>query len=149
MEAEMKTVKIYIETSFRTPVSKQGKYAAALVFTKAGEDFDRKIYGEEYETTYNRCVLIAMIRAMRRLNQPCHLEIYTRNKYINNMIEQKNPEKWRRSEWKRVAGGAVQNQELWKLFLKEAVKHEIEMRLKGDEYTETLQAVMDREGVEE
>ena len=144
----MKTVKIYIETSFRTPVSKQGKYAAALVFTKAGQDFTRLVSGEECETTYNRCVLLAMIRAMQRLNQPCRLEIYTHNAYIKNMIERRNPEKWRRSEWKRAAGGAVQNQELWKLFLDEAEKNEIEMRLKGDEYAETLQEVMDGEEVE-
>ena len=144
----MKTVKIYIETSFRTPVSKRGKYAAALVFAKAGQDFTRIVSGEECETTYNRCVLLAMIRAMQRLNQPCRLEIYTRNTYIKNMIEQENPEKWRRSEWKRAAGGEVQNRELWKLFLDEAEKYEIEMKLKGDEYTETLQAVMDREEVE-
>ena len=144
----MKTVKIYIETSFRTPVSKRGKYAAALVFTKAGQDFTRTVSGEECETTYNRCVLLAMIRAMQRLNQPCHLEIHTHNTYIKNMIEQGNPEKWRRSEWKRAAGGAIQNQELWKLFLKEAEKHEIEMRLKGDEYADALQAVMDGEEVE-
>lgn len=84
----MKTVKIYIETSFRTPVSKQGKYAAALVFTKGGQDFTRTVSGE------------------------------------------------------------VQNRELWKLFLDEAEKHEIEMRLKGDEYIETLQAAMDGEEVE-
>ena len=139
----MKTVKIYIETSFRTPVSKQGKYAAALVFTKGGQDFTRIVSGEECETTYNRCVLLAMIRAMQRLNQPCHLEIYIHNTYIKNMIEQGNPEKWRRLEWKRAAGGAIQNQELWKLFLDEAEKHEIEMRLKGDEYADTLQAVME------
>lgn len=144
----MKTVKIYIETSFRAPVSKQGKYAAALVFTKGGQDFTRTVSGEECETTYNRCVLLAMIRAMQRLNQPCHLEIYTHNTYVKNMIEQGNPEKWRRSEWKRAAGGEVQNRELWKLFLEEAEKHEIEMRLKGDEYTETLRAVMDGEEVE-
>lgn len=144
----MKTVKIYIETSFRTPVSKQGKYAAALVFTKDGQDFTRTVSGEECETTYNRCVLLAMIRAMQRLNQPCHLEIYTHNTYVKNMIEQRNPEKWRRSEWKKAAGGEVQNRELWKLFLEEAEKHEIEMRLKGDEYTETLQAAMEGEEVE-
>ena len=91
----MKTVKIYIETSFRTPISKRGEYAAALVFTKGGQDFTRTVSGEECETTYNRCVLLAMIRAMQRLNQPCHLEIYTHNTYVKNMIEQGNPEKWR------------------------------------------------------
>lgn len=42
----------------------------------------------------------------------------------------------------------MQNRELWKMFLEEAEKHEIEMRLKGDEYADTLQAVMEGEEVE-
>ena len=49
----MKTVKIYIETSFRTPVSEHGKYAAALVFTKGGRGFTRTAHGGENRTTYN------------------------------------------------------------------------------------------------
>ena len=57
----MKTVKIYIETSFAGPVVKDGKYAAALVFTKGGQDFTRTVHGEENETTYNRCTLMAII----------------------------------------------------------------------------------------
>lgn len=144
----MKTVKIYIETSFRTPVSDHGKYAAALVFTKGGQDFTRTVHGEENETTYNRCTLMAIICAMQKLNQPCRLVIYTRNAYIKNMVEQGNPEKWRRAEWKRAAGGSVQNRELWELFLDEAQKHKIEFMLKGEEYAEILKAVMDGEEVE-
>lgn len=144
----MKTVKIYIETSFRTPVSEHGKYAAALVFTKGGRDFTRTIHGEEDKTTYNRCTLMAIICAMQKLNQPCRLIVYMHNAYIKNMVEQGNPEKWRRSEWKRAAGGSVQNQELWKLFLQEAQKHEIEFMLKGEEYAAILKAVMDGEEVE-
>ena len=68
--------------------------------------------------------------------------------HLRKKHDRQNPEKWRRSEWKRAAGGEVQNRELWKLFLEEAEKHEIEMRLKGDEYTETLRAVIDGEEVE-
>ena len=100
----MKTVKIYIETSFRGPIVRDGKYAAALVFTEGGRDYGRIVTGEECETTYNRCTLLAAIRALQRMNQRCHVILYTDNNYVKGMIEQGNPEKWRRSEWKKSGG---------------------------------------------
>ena len=60
----MKTVKIYIETSFAGPVVKDGKYAAALVFAKAGGDpATRILTGEEEKSTFNRLTLLAMAEA--------------------------------------------------------------------------------------
>ena len=145
----MKTVKIYIETSFVAPIVKDGKYASILVFTGLKGDFTRIVCGEETGTTFNRLTLIAAIRAMERLNQPCHLVFYSANLYIKNMVEQGNPEKWRRAEWKKAAGTAVQNQELWELFLDRAKGHEIEFRYsKCGEYKETLQAIINGEEIE-
>ncbi|HJC91937.1 MAG TPA: ribonuclease HI, partial [Candidatus Mediterraneibacter excrementigallinarum] len=104
---------------------------------------------EEKGTTFNRLTLIAAIRAMERLNQPCHLIFYSANLYVKGMIEQGNPEKWRRAEWKKAAGTAVQNKELWELFLDRAKGHEIEFRYsKYNDYKETLQAVMNGEEIE-
>ena len=145
----MKTVKIYIETTVKGPAVRDGKYAAALVFTKAdGESVTRIVTGEEEETTYNRSTLLAAIRALKRLNQSCHVIIYTDCAYIKNMVEQGNPEKWKRAEWKKAAGGEVQNRELWQLFLEEKEKHEIEMRFsKYSDYHDTLQAVMNGEEI--
>ena len=145
----MKTVKIYIETTVKGPVVRNGKYAAALVFTKAdGESVTRIVTGEEGETTYNRSVLLAAIRALKRLNQPCHVVIYTDCAYVKNMVEQGNPERWRRAEWKKATGGEVQNRELWQLFLEEKEKHEIEFRFsKYSDYRDTLQAVMNGEEI--
>ena len=40
----MKTVRIYIETSFRRPAVRDGKYASALVFTRRGSRVNR--YGD-------------------------------------------------------------------------------------------------------
>lgn len=62
----MKTVKVYIETTITGPSKpKYGKYAAALAFTrKNGKTEDRFLQGSEQETTYNRSVLLAMVRAM-------------------------------------------------------------------------------------
>ena len=144
----MKTVKIYIETSFIAPIEKDGKYAAILVFSGTNGDATRIVSGEESGTTFNRLTLIAAICAMERLNQPCHLIFYSENLYIKGMIEQGNPEKWRRAEWKKAAGTAVQNKELWELFLERAKGHKIEFRYsKYNDYKETLQAVMNGEEI--
>mgnify|MGYP000026842411 FL=1 len=145
----METVRIYIETSFRGPAVKDGKYAAALVITKHGRDSSRIVSGEESETTFNRCTLMAIIKALQRMTRKCHIIIYTDNSYVKNMVEQGNPEKWRRSEWKKAAGTEVQNKELWKLFLEEKDKQELEVRFcQTNEYKETLQAVIHGEEFE-
>ena len=143
----MKTVRLYIETSFKGPVVKDGKYAAALVFTKAdGQSAFRIISGGEEETTCNRLTLIAAERALERMKEKCHIIIYTDNLYVKGMIEQGNPEKWRRAEWKKAAGGEVQNKELWQTFLEKADKQEIEMRFsKFNEFQKKLQVVMQGE----
>ena len=67
----MKTVKIYIETSFAGPVVKDGKYAAALVFTKSDGDASRFLTGEEKESTFNRLTLLAMAEALGRMKEKC------------------------------------------------------------------------------
>lgn len=144
----MKTVKIYIETTVKGPGVRDGKYAAALIFERSEGDFTRTLTGEEKETTFNRSTLIAAIEALKRLNQRCHVIIYTDNAYVKNMVEQENPEKWRRAEWKKAAGKGVQNKELWKRFLEEKDKHEIEVRFsKYSAYKETLQAIMNGEEI--
>lgn len=74
----MKTVKVYIETTVTGPFVRDGKYGAALVFTKQnGEVKDLFVQGEETETTHNRSVLLAMIRAFQRFTEPCHIISYS------------------------------------------------------------------------
>lgn len=76
-------------------------------------------------------------------------DFYSENLYIKGMIEQGNPEKWRRAEWKKAAGTRVQNKDLWELFLEGAKEHEIEFRYsKYNDYKETLKAVMNGEEIE-
>lgn len=129
----MKTVKVYIETTITGPSKpKYGKYAAALAFTrKNGKTEDRFLQGSEQETTYNRSVLLAMVRAMQRFNESCHIIFYTRNTFIRNMIRADNPEKWRCAE---------------QLFLEESKEHEIEIVYEDNsEYKRTLEAYLQGE----
>lgn len=144
----MQTVEIYIETSFRGPLVRDGKYAAVLVTTGRTGIHERLVYGEEEETTFNRCTLLAAIRALQRMNRKCHIILYTSNLYVKNMIEQGNPEKWRRSEWKKAAGTEVQNKELWMIFLEEKEQQDLEVQYcKESKYTGRLQEVI-KEGMQ-
>lgn len=139
----MQTVEIYIETSFKGPLVRDGKYAAVLVTTGRDGIHELFVTGEEEETTFNRCTLMAAIRALQRMNRKCHVIMYTDNLYVKSMIEQENPEKWRRSEWKKAAGSQVQNKELWKLFLEQKDKQELEVKYcQRSEYTGKLQALI-------
>ena len=139
----MKTVRIYIETSFQRPTVRDGKYAAALVFTGTDGDHELIVSGAESSTTYNRLTLLGAAAALKRLNQRCHVIITMDNHYVTNMIEQGNPEKWRRSEWKKAAGTQVQNKDLWEMFLVEKDKHVLTVEYSScSEYTGKLQAVI-------
>lgn len=144
----MQIVEIYIETSFKGPLVRDGKYASVLVTTGRTGVHELFVYGEEEETTFNRCTLLAAIRALQRMNRKCHIILYTSNLYVKNMIEQGNPEKWRRAEWKKAAGTEVHNKELWMIFLEEKDQQDLEVRYcKESKYTEKLQKVI-KEGIQ-
>lgn len=146
----MQTVEIYIETSFKGPLVRNGKYAAVLVTTGRDGIHELFVKGEEEETTFNRCTLIAAIRALQRMNRKCHVIIYTSNLYIKSMIEQGNPEKWRRAEWKKAAGSEVQNKELWKMFLEEKDRQQLEVEYcQESKYSGKLQAMIKGEETED
>ena len=82
----MKTVNIYIETTIKSPIVKDGKYASALVFTRSnGEEAYRVMSGKECESTYNRLTLIAIIKSLQKLKEQCHVVIHTDNAYIKNI----------------------------------------------------------------
>ena len=99
----MKTVKVYIETTITGPFVRDGKYGAALVFIKQnGEVKDLFVQGEETETTHNRSVLLAMIRAMQRFTEPCHIIFYTRNTFIRDMEKTYRTRNCGSCSWKRV-----------------------------------------------
>lgn len=142
----MKKVEIYIETTIKGPVVKDGKYAAALVFTKStGESEDRFVKGEEPDTTFNRSILLAMIQALEKFTEACHITFHMGNSYVKNMAEAGNPEKWKRAEWRRTQGKEVQNKDLWELYLEKSGKfdHKIEFAWsKAHEYTGILQEMM-------
>lgn len=142
----MKTVKVFVKTSLQGPCIMDGKYAAVVEYISSRGAVTREVTGEEKETTYNRSVLLAIIKALNLLNVACDVIIYTDCIFVKNIAERGNLENWRRSEWKKADGGEVKNRDLWQQFTDLADKHKIAFRFsKFNDYNEKLKELLENE----
>ena len=73
----------------------------------------KELSGGEMSTTNNRMELISVISALKALNEPCKVILYTDSQYVANAINLGWLENWRIKGWKRK-GGEVKNPDLWK-----------------------------------
>ncbi|MBH97390.1 MAG: ribonuclease HI [Rhodospirillaceae bacterium] len=76
------------------------------------EDQEKEFSGGELRTTNNRMELTAAIQALRKLNEPCHIEIYTDSVYVKDGIT-KWLAQWKSRGWKTAAKKPVKNKDLW------------------------------------
>jgi len=67
--------------------------------------------GADSDTTNNRMELTAAVEALRALNQPARVDIYTDSEYLRRGITEWLPD-WRRRGWKRKSG-KLANIDLW------------------------------------
>ena len=86
----------------------RGGWAAILRY---GEH-KKELYGFAVMTTNNRMELTAAIEGLRRLRQPCDVEIVTDSEYLKNGIT-KWIANWRRRGWMTVENKPVVNRDLW------------------------------------
>lgn len=140
----MKTVKVFVKTSLQGPCIRDGRYAAVVEYISSKGAVTREISGEEKETTYNRSVLLAVIRALDLLKVACSVTVYTDCVFVKNTAERGSLEDWRRSEWKKAGGGEVKNQDLWQQFTELADRHEIVFRFsKHNDYSHRLTELLE------
>ena len=80
------------------------------------------------DTTNNRMELIAVIKALERLNSPSSVQIYSDSKYVIDGATQYLP-KWRANNWNRARSNKpVKNVELWQQLDSVMVNHTIVWR---------------------
>lgn len=85
----------------------------------------KEISGGCAQTTNNRMELTAVIEALKCLNQPCEVEIYTDSSYVYNGFAEGWIWNWRKNGWKTAAKKPVENVELWQELLELAGIHRI------------------------
>lgn len=115
----MKHVEIYTDGACRGNPG-PGGWGALL----RHNDHEKELWGGESETTNNRMELTAAIQALRALNRPCRVELYTDSQYVRMGITDWLAG-WKRRGWKNASKKPVKNQDLWQALDAETGKHQV------------------------
>ncbi|MEO1037774.1 MAG: ribonuclease HI [Pseudomonadota bacterium] len=112
---------------------------------------EKEICGGEVETTNNRMELTAAIEALRALNRPSRVVLYTDSVYVRNGITSWLAA-WKRRGWRTASKQPVKNRDLWQALDEAAREHDIDWRWvkghAGDVGNERADALANR-GIDE
>ena len=124
--AGLKSVTIHTDGACR---GNPGPGGWGAVLEHAGQRMD--LSGGSVETTNNRMELQAAISALRALNQPCQVVLFTDSQYVKNGITTWI-KGWKRKGWLTAAKEPVKNEDLWRQLDDLTQKHDVEWKwLKG------------------
>lgn len=118
----MKTVEIYSDGACR---GNPGPGGWGTLLRWNGKE--KALYGGEPETTNNRMELMAAIRGLETLKQPCHVILTTDSQYLRKGITEWLPN-WKQRGWKTANRKPVKNADLWQALDVAAQRHEVDWR---------------------
>lgn len=105
-------VHIYVtQDSANTRKSKRS-YGYVLECKVGGEPRTVEGFGQT-ESTYHETSLIAINKALKRLNQSCLVHIHTEDRFVLNMLEN-NLERWAGNDFKTTKGKPVESETEWR-----------------------------------
>lgn len=133
-------VNIYLETSIKGPGTRKGWYASTLEYLDRNRHaVTREDYVLEEQTTYNKSILCALLKSLKRLNASCFVNIYTGSDYLKNNVENRLP-MWKKNGFLNAKGKPVKNQDEWKEVARLLSGHKIEFRMTSRHlYTQIMQ----------
>jgi len=116
----MKKVKIYTDGGALGNPGKGG-YGAILVY---GEH-RKEVSGGYQHTTNNRMEMMACIKALEMLKEPCDVTVYSDSKYLVDSIMKGWARRWQFNNWKRNKKDKAENVDLWEVLLAQLDKHNV------------------------
>ncbi len=97
-----------------------GGWGAVLRFGK----HQKSLCGGQHNTTNNQMELLAAIKALQALTEPCEVDLYTDSQYLRKGVLEWMAN-WKKRGWKTSAKQPVKNQELWQELDAVISKHRI------------------------
>jgi ribonuclease HI len=82
------------------------------VILKFGEHY-KELSGGFSDTTNNRMELMAVIKGLESLKEPCEVTVVSDSRYIVDAMEKGWARKWRANGWMRNKKDAALNPDLW------------------------------------
>lgn len=98
-----------------------GGYGAILMYGS----HKKELSGGDANTTNNRMELMGVITALKALNRPCQVDLYTDSQYVVNAIEKGWARKWRANGWMRNKKDKALNPDLWQMLLELLEVHQV------------------------
>ena len=98
-----------------------GGWGAILMY----QDIKKEIAGGKKNTTNNVMELTAVIEALKLLNRPCKVDLYSDSAYVVNAFIQKWTINWQKNNWKTSDKKDVKNKELWQELLELTTTHKV------------------------
>ena len=139
----MKTVILYTDGACSGNPG-PGGWAAVLRYGSA----EKELSGGERDTTNNRMELLAVIRGMEILKEPCQVLLFTDSQYIANALNNGWLRDWKKRGWRR-RDGELKNAELWQALDVQLRRHNVTATwVKGhaeDEYNNRCDALAVKE----
>ena len=98
-----------------------GGYGVVLMYGAA-----KKELSEGYaKTTNNRMELLAVIKGLEALKEPCRVNLYSDSKYVVDAIEKGWVVKWKQNGWMRNKKERASNVDLWEQLLVMLANHQV------------------------
>ena len=116
----MKKVELYTDGACRGNPG-PGGWGVLLRYNKQ----EKELYGGEAHTTNNRMELLAAIKGLQALNEPCQVKVTTDSQYVMKGITEWLAG-WKRRGWIKADKAPVKNSDLWQELDKVAQKHHLE-----------------------
>lgn len=105
-----------------------GGYGAILIY----RGIEKEISGGELNTTNNKMEIMAVIKGLEMLKEPCNVTIYSDSAYVVNSIEKGWIYSWKRNNWVKSDKTKVKNVDLWNRLLELMKLHNITfIKVKG------------------
>ncbi|MHB2155894.1 ribonuclease HI [Calditrichota bacterium GD2] len=79
-----------------------------------------------FKTTNNRMELMAIIKGLEALKEPCEVTVYSDSRYIVDAINKGWLKNWVKRRWIRGKNEPVKNIDLWKRLLKQLERHKVQ-----------------------
>ena len=108
----MKTVTLYTDGACSGNPG-PGGWGAILEYKGVEKEFS----GGEDQTTNNRMELTAVIEGLKRLKEPCVVELYSDSKYVIDGLEKGWAKSWQAKNWRKPDKKPALNPDLWEKLL--------------------------------
>ena len=101
-----------------------GGYGAVLEY----QGTRKELSGGFRLTTNNRMELLAVIKALEALKEPCQVIVYSDSRYVVDAIEKGWAKRWQAKAWMRNKKEAAINPDLWNRLLQLTEQHDVTLQ---------------------